>query len=99
MGTRLKVKPRPLALLRERGHMQATLDRLRAEFLEMPGLRLTADQVHRFCGVERKTCRALLDALVDEKFLCAKADGTYARLTEGELSPIRLSPSPLLNTR
>jgi len=83
--------------------MQAILERLRAEFLEMPGLRLTADQVHRFCGVERKTCRAVLDALVDEKFLCAKADGTYARLTEGavssELSPIRLNPSLLLNTR
>jgi response regulator of citrate/malate metabolism len=75
---------RPLALIRKRGHMQAILERLRAEFLEMPGLRLTADQVHRLCGVERKTCRAVLDALVDEKFLCAKADGTYARLTEGD---------------
>jgi response regulator of citrate/malate metabolism len=64
--------------------MQAILERLRAEFLEMPGLRLTADQVHRLCGVERMTCRAVLDALVDEKFLCAKADGTYARLTEGD---------------
>ena len=80
------MKPlRPLALIRERGHMQAILERLRAEFLEMPGLRLTADQVHRLCGVERKTCRAVLDALVDEKFLCAKADGTYARLTEGDV--------------
>lgn len=65
--------------------MHAILERLRAEFLEMPGLRLTADQVHRLCGVERKTCRAVLDALVDERFLCAKADGTYARLTEGDV--------------
>jgi response regulator of citrate/malate metabolism len=64
--------------------MQAILERLRAEFLEMPGLRLTADQVHRLCGVERMTCRAVLDALVDEKFLCAKADGTYARITDGD---------------
>jgi hypothetical protein len=79
-----------LALLRERGHMQAILDRLRAEFLEMPGLRLTAEQVHRFCGVEQKTCRAVLDALVSEKFLCTKSDGTYTRLTEGDL----LGPRP-----
>jgi hypothetical protein len=74
----------PLALIRERGHMQAILERLRAEFLEMPGLRLTAEQVHRLCGVERKTCCAVLDALVEERFLCAKSDGTYARLTDGD---------------
>jgi len=73
-----------LASIRERGHMQAILERLRAEFLEMPGLRLTAEQVHRLCGVEQKTCRAVLDALVSEKFLCAKSDGTYARLTDGD---------------
>jgi hypothetical protein len=64
--------------------MQPIVERLRAEFLEMPGLRLTAQQVHRLCGVEPAVCRAALDTLVREKFLCAKADGTYARLTEGE---------------
>jgi len=64
--------------------MEPILERLRAEFLEMPGLRLTAQQVHRLCGVEQTSCRAALDALVTEKFLCAKADGTYARLTEGD---------------
>ena len=65
--------------------MEPILERLRAEFLEMPGLRLTAQQVHRLCGVEPAACRAVLDTLVSEKFLCAKADGTYARLTEGEV--------------
>ena len=60
-----------------------TLERLRAEFLEMPGLRLTAAQVHRFCGVEPVACLAALDALVQENFLCAKPDGTYARSTDG----------------
>ena len=71
--------------------MQAILERLRAEFLEMPGLRLTAEQVHRFCGVEEKTCRAVLDVLVTEKFLCTKSDGTYARLTEGDVWRPRLA--------
>ncbi len=65
--------------------MEPILERLRAEFLEMPGLRLTAPQVHRLCGVEPKVCRAVLETLVSEKFLCAKADGTYARLTDGDV--------------
>jgi hypothetical protein len=63
--------------------MKLIVERLRAEFLEMPGLRLTAQQVHRFCGVDQDACRAVLEVLVTEKFLCAKPDGTYARLTDG----------------
>ena len=57
--------------------------RLRAEFLEMPGLCLTRDQVQRLCGVERTMCQMVLDLLVDEKFLRVKSDGHYARLTTG----------------
>lgn len=59
------------------------LSRLRAEFLEMPGMRLTADQVHRLCGVERALCRQALDALVASKFLRVKPDGRYARVMDG----------------
>ena len=66
--------------------MQNTVERLRAEFLEMPGLRLTLTQIHRFCGLERSVCSAALEALVKERFLCANADGTYARLTDGDSS-------------
>ena len=66
-----------------------TLGRLRAEYLEMPGLRLTLEQAQRLCGVERTLCKTLLDALVDAKFLCIKPDGAYARTSDGEL------PSPL----
>ena len=65
--------------------MQNTIERLRAEFLEMPGLRLTLTQIHRFCGLERSVCSAALDTLVEERFLCANADGTYARLTDGDV--------------
>src|SRR5256885_16506125 len=32
----------------------AVLERIRAEYLEMPGLSLKADQVQRLCGVERE---------------------------------------------
>jgi DNA-binding IclR family transcriptional regulator len=69
--------------------MQNSIERLRAEFLEMPGLRLTLTQIHRFCGLERSLCSAALDTLVKEGFLCANADGTYARLTEGEVARAR----------
>ena len=62
---------------------QRTLERLRAEFLEMPGLRLTAEQVHRFCGVEANACALALDELVEENFLFRKEDGTYSRTTDG----------------
>ena len=57
--------------------------RLRAEFLEMPGLRLKPDQVQRLCGVERTMCQMVLDVLVDEEFLGVTLDGQYARLTTG----------------
>ena len=59
------------------------LNRLRAEFVEMPGLRLKPEQVQRLCGVERTMCQMVLDLLVNEKFLCVKLNGRYARLTTG----------------
>jgi hypothetical protein len=63
--------------------VQATLRRIRAEYLEMPGMRLTVQQVERLFGIERPLCKAVLDALVDTDFLCVNANGTYARLTDG----------------
>ena len=64
--------------------MQHTVERLRAEFLEMPGLRLTIEQAQRLCGLDPDRCKALLDALVDANFLCVTLDGTYARVSDGE---------------
>jgi hypothetical protein len=57
-------------------------NQLRAEFLEMPGLHLTAPQVQRLCAVEQKMCQLVLDALVETRFLTLQADGHYARPTE-----------------
>jgi len=61
--------------------MNRTIERLRAEFIEMPGLRLTAKQVQRLCGVEETLCQAVLDALVDARFLCLE-DGIYGRTSD-----------------
>ena len=61
------------------------LNRMRGEFMEMPGLRLTSAQVQRLCGVEAMTCELVLAALVDAKFLNANQDGTYRRVTDGDV--------------
>lgn len=58
------------------------VQRLRGEYLEMPGLRLTPGQVQRLCGIDSRVCQSVLDALVNAKFLVTSPDGHYARLTE-----------------
>jgi len=61
------------------GTIQSGLERIRAEYQEMPGLRLTSDQVARLCGVERSSCQQLLEALVDTRYLERSSDGRYGR--------------------
>ena len=53
------------------------LDRLRAEYREMPGMRLKLEQVQRLCGIEQRLCKVALEALVEAKFLRLRSDGTY----------------------
>jgi hypothetical protein len=62
------------------------LHRLRAEFLEMPDLRLTSEQVQRLCGIEAIACQSVLDSLVGMKFLSVTSQGVYARSTDGNMS-------------
>jgi hypothetical protein len=57
--------------------------RIRAEFLEMPGMYLTGAHIQRLCGADGSPCQASLDALVEAKFLCVRTDGTYTRLSDG----------------
>lgn len=56
------------------------LQRIQGEFVEMPGLRLTAAQAQRLWGLERDVCNALLGALVDAKFLSQTRDGAFIRM-------------------
>ena len=60
--------------------------RIRGEYLEMPGLRLTRPQAQRLWGLDEQTCVQLLDSLTEDRFLFRRDDGTYARLTDGVLS-------------
>lgn len=66
------------------------LRRIRGEYLEMPGLRLTRPQAQRLWGLDDGTSARVLQVLVDLKFLVRGADGTYARLTEGTLPGVPL---------
>jgi hypothetical protein len=52
---------------------------IRAEYLEIPGLHLTRNQVQRLWGLDDLTCDALLEALVDVRFLRRTRTGAYIR--------------------
>lgn len=59
--------------------LEDLVHRVRAEFLEMPGLRLTAPQARRFWGLDEELCAAILSALVNVRFLRRTRDGAFAR--------------------
>jgi hypothetical protein len=71
--------------------------RIRGEYLEMPGLRLTNRQAQRLWGLEQHTCTQLLDSLVRDKFIRRTNDGMYVRLTDGPVatSPLRMAEAEL----
>jgi hypothetical protein len=53
----------------EQRRIELLAPRVRAEYLEMPGLCLTLEQAQRLWNVERRTCEALLESLIDARFL------------------------------
>ena len=60
--------------------LDAAIRRIRGEYLEMPGMRLTADQVRRLSGLDSALCTRVLDALVEARFLRRSPDGCYIPL-------------------
>jgi hypothetical protein len=59
------------------------LQLIRAEYLEIPGLRLTKAQVERLWGLDSVTSEALLAALVDVRFLRRTVHDAYVRADVG----------------
>jgi hypothetical protein len=55
------------------------LERVRAEFLEMPGLRLTPAQARRLWALDEAVCDAILTALVDARFLVHSGNVAFMR--------------------
>ena len=54
--------------------------RVRAEFEEMPGMTLTMPQAARLFGIERETCKAVVDRLVRTRYLKWTASGSFTRV-------------------
>ena len=56
------------------------VERIREEYVAMPGLKLTREQACRLWGVGHETCSAALDALLAEGFLRQTGTGKYVAL-------------------
>ena len=59
--------------------LNALVDRIRAEYIEQPGLRLTEAQASRLWRLDPPTTRHALTELTGAAFLQRTADGRYAR--------------------
>jgi hypothetical protein len=59
--------------------LHAVVRRVRGEFLEMPGLRLTLPQASRLWGLETPACEAVIEALIQSAFLQRTATGAVTR--------------------
>jgi hypothetical protein len=65
------------------------LQRIRSEYLEMPGLALRPEQVQRLCGVDSAACQSVLEALVESGFLSKREDGAYGRYRSPDIARAR----------
>ena len=63
--------------------MELMVERVRGEYLEMPGLSLTERQAQRLWHIEADACHRLLAALVESGFLRQTSHGGYVRADVG----------------
>jgi hypothetical protein len=59
--------------------MREVVRRVRGEYLEMPGLRLTIAQARRLWRLDESACLAILGELVNDRFLAKTPDGAFIR--------------------
>lgn len=53
--------------------------RIRAEYVEMPGLSLTLSQGQRLWAIDRRTCESIFSALIARGFLRMTTKGRFVR--------------------
>jgi hypothetical protein len=72
---------------------EEVFQRIRGEYTEMPGLRVTLPQAQRLWGLDAALCRLALDALVQSGFLRRTDSGQYLRLSDGPANtlPLRMA--------
>ena len=68
------------------------LARIRGEYREMPGLRLTFEQACRLWQVDAATCCGVLESLVTEGFLHRTHDGAYSAFPQTRAVPGKAKP-------
>ena len=71
----------PVAMTFDDTEYARALQRIRAEYIEMPGMQLTALQVQRLAGVNALICARVLEELVMAGLLRRAIDGTFGRST------------------
>ena len=59
------------------------VERVRSEYLEMPGLSLTKYQMRRLWLLDASLCDAVVDSLVQSAFLRRCENSTYVRVGDG----------------
>jgi hypothetical protein len=60
-------------------NVDSVVERIRAEFEEMPGLILTMPQAARFFGIDQDVTRSVMDRLVSSAYLRWTRGGALAR--------------------
>jgi hypothetical protein len=64
---------------RSRHLVEQLIARVRAEYLESPGLALTKEQMRRHWVLDASACDTIVDALVASGFLHQRADHSFVR--------------------
>jgi hypothetical protein len=71
--------------------LESLIARIRGEYREMPGLRLTFAQACRLWQMDAPTCEAVLERLMRDAFLYKTDNGSYIAVSS--------TSSPQLKTR
>ena len=73
---------RPTTQTNQAPAVSKVLVRIRSEYREMPGLKLTEAQARRLWDLDGDTCRLVLARLLEPRFLKYTPNGTYVRATD-----------------
>jgi hypothetical protein len=63
------------------------LQRIKGEYLEMPGLALTLQEAQRLWALDRQTCETVLCGLVQSGFLVTTNAGAFVQASSPNVRP------------
>lgn len=63
-------------------NVDTLIERVRAEFDEMPGMRLTVSQASRLFGLDEELCRSVVERLVSAEYLKKMENGAVIRAAQ-----------------